>query len=517
MDGFAMPPTTDMGSETLRFQSFELQPEARRLLVDGEPAKLGARAFDVLMTLIEHRDRVVSKQELIDRVWPGLVVEENNLQVHVSALRKILGSGAVATIPGRGYRFTAPLGGERRATADGGKAVTESEPLSIAVLPFVNMSVDPEQNYFADGITEDIITELSRWRSLKVPSRNATVRFKEKSIDVQQVGRDLGVHFVVEGSVRRMGERVRVTAQLVDATTGHQLWGERFDRPMSDLFVVQDEVIHTIVGTLVGRVHATGFDRARRKPPSSLDAYDQTLRGNALLWDDPASANEAKRAFQRAIELDPGYGLPHSLLAVLLCREWENDCLAPRELLDRAHALAQRGIELADDESTCHTVLGQICLDQRSYDLALRHAERGFEINPVNQWTRADVGLVLSYIGRAEEGLDMFLAARRADPYFGPTCYWRGLGLAQFMLRRYADAVPDFERGLTDHSLWALALMAGCYAKLGQAAHAQAMIERCQSIQREVGIAQLLTRMPFKREVDRRHLAECLRLAGMPE
>jgi TolB-like protein len=503
-----------MSANTVRFESFEIQPEARQLFVKGIPTKLGARAFDILLVLIEHRDRIVSKDELLDRVWPGLVVEENNLQVHISTLRKMLGPRAVATIPGRGYRLTS------MQVVDAPPAAVPApghEPLSIAVLPFVNGGADSEKDYFADGITEDIITDLSRWRSLAVTSRHSTFRFKGLAVDMQQVGRELAVRFLVGGSVRRMGQRIRVTAQLVDAETGSQIWGERFDRPVADLFAVQDEVVHTIVGTLAGRVHASGADRARRKPPSSLDAYDQTLRGNALPWDDGASAAEAKRAFERAIEIDPGYGLPYSLLAVLLAREWENDISALPETLDRAFALAQRGVELADDESTCHTIMGQICLERRSFDLALQHTQRGVEINPTNQWNRADLGIILSYVGRAEEGLEMLRDARRADPYFGPRWYSRGLGLAQFVLHRYVDALPDFERGVTDNSLRALAMMAGCAAKLDLADRAQEIVARCLASQPGATVEKIVAKMPFKNAADGLHLVECLRLAGVPE
>ncbi|MEX2649497.1 MAG: adenylate/guanylate cyclase domain-containing protein [Alphaproteobacteria bacterium] len=388
---------------------------------------------------------------------------------------------------------------------------------SVAVLPFVNMSSDPEQDYFADGMTEDIITDLSRWRSLAVASRNSTFRFKGKPVDMQRVGRELGARFLVEGSVRRMGERIRVTAQLIDAESGNHLWAERFDRPMADLFAVQDEMVRTIVGTLVGRVQASAAERAGRKPPSNWAAYDYVLRGNALPWDDPASAAEAKHAFERAIELDPGYGLPRSLLAVMLDHEWANDFSGSRETLDRAFALAQRAVELAENESTCHMMLGQICLERRSFDLALRHTERGVEINPVNQWNRADLGIVLSHIGRAEEGLETLRNARRVDPYFGPPWYWRGLGIAQFVLRRYADALADFDRGAASSRPWALAMMAGCCAKLGLADRAAELVARCLEGRPGVTIDKLVAKVPFKLAGDSDHLAECLRLAGIPE
>jgi len=513
----AVPPRPAL-STPYRFGRFELDPTTRQFLADGLPVALGARALDVLLALIERRDRLVTKEELLELAWPGLVVEENNLQVQISALRKILGPQSIATIAGRGYRFTAALGADKALPAAASAVAASShEPPSIAVLPFLNMGDDPQKDYFADGITEDVITDLSRWRSLAVTSRNSTFRFKGKAVDMQRAGRELGVRFLVEGSVRLMGERIRITAQLIDAETGNHVWGERFDRPMADLFAVQDEVVRTIVGTLVGRVQASGADRTRRKPPSSLDAYDHVLRGNALPWDDPASAAEAKRAFERAIEIDPGYGLPHSLLAALVGREWENDLSASDETLDRAFALAQRAVELAEDESTCHTILGQFCLERRLFDLALHHTTRGLEMNPANQWNRADLGIVLSYMGRAEEGLEMLREARRADPYFGPRWYWRGLGVAQFVLRRYADALPDFERGFTNNSLRALAIMAGCCASLGHSQRAREMVARCLAVQPGATVDKLVARMPFKDAGDSRHLTECLRLAGMPE
>ncbi len=451
---------------------------------------------------------------------PGMVYVSQTVFNHVRAKVTLgfedLGEQNLKNIaePVRVYRVSGIAAPALQAAVD--KPVTQSRP-SIAVLPFVNMSGDPEQEYFADGISEDIITDLSRWQSLAVSSRNSTFRFKGKPVDMQRVGRELGARFLVEGSVRRMGERIRITAQLIDAETGNHFWAERFDRPIADLFAVQDEVVRTIVGTLVGRVQVSEAERVRRKPPSSLAAYDLTLRGNAMSWDDPASAAEAKHAFERAIEIDPGYGLPYSLLAVMLNHEWANDLSGSMETLDRAFALAQRAVELADNESTCHTILGQIYLDRGSFDLALRHMERGVQINPVNQWNQADFGAVLSQIGRAEEGLEVLRNARRMDPYFGPPWYWRALAVAQFVLRRYSDALADFDRGTANCPRYALAMMAGCCAKLGHSDRARELVARCLAGQPGGTIDKLLAKIPFKHASDSEHLAECLRLAGMPE
>lgn len=501
-------------SAVYRFGPFELNPATRQLLAEGQPVALGARALDVLVALIERRDRVVTKEELLQLAWPGLVVEEGNLPVQISALRKLLGSGAIVTVAGRGYRFAAPLTAHEPPPAEPGGA--SRAPLSVGVLPFQNVGGDPDQDYFADGMTGDIITELSRWRSLAVASRNWSFRFKGQAMEPAQLARELGVRYLVEGSVRRLGDRLRISAQLIDAESGLSLWSERFDRPIADLFAVQDELVRTIAGTLAGRVQASGTDRARRKPPASLDAYDLVLRGNALNWDDPEGAAEARQLFERAIVLDSTYGLAHSLLAVVIRREWENDPSIPAAQLERALALALRGVELTGDESTCHTILGQIYLDRRQFDLALHHTSRGAEINPVNQWNRADLGNVLAHIGCAEEGLTLLKEARRVDPYFGPGWYWRSLGLAEFVLGRYADAVADLERGAKPAVLTGLALLAACLAMVGDDARAQAVRDRCVATWPAATVERLAARIPLKDARDGAHFAEALRRAGLP-
>jgi len=206
---------------------------------------------------------------------------------------------------------------------------------SIAVLPFQNMSANAEQEYFSDGITEDIITELARWHQLTVQSHNSSFQFRGKGIDVKRVSRELGVRYLVEGSVRRMGERIRVTAQLVDGVTGNHLWAERYDRQAQEIFAVQDDVVQTIVGTLVGRVQAARIELAKRNPPRSVAAYDLVLRGKSLPWGDARADAEAQHLYQTAIELDPHYGLAHALLALMLSHEWSADMSRSNSTLER--------------------------------------------------------------------------------------------------------------------------------------------------------------------------------------
>ena len=516
----------DFGSETLRTES-------------GHSVALRPQAFAVLRYLAEHAGRLVTKDELMHALWPGLVVTDDSLVQCVHEIRRAFQDNdraVLKTAPKRGYQLVLsadaaehrpwgeperPTGGAGEtwsgatSTADGGH-LPERAKVSIAVLPFVNMSSDREQEYFSDGITEDVITDLSRWNTIAVASRNSTSRFKGQCVDIQAAGRELGVRFLVEGSVRRLGERIRITAQLIDAQTGNQLWAERYDRPMADLFALQDEVVRTIVGTLVGRVYVSAAEHLRRRPPSNPAAYDLAMRANWLAWDQPSTRAEAMRCFEQAIELDPGYALPHSLLAMILRLDWQRGLAGSPENLDRAFMLAKRGVELSAGESTSHVAMGFLYLERRCFDLALRHLERAVEINPANPTTKADLGVLLSRIGRAEEGLEHMREARRVDPYFEPSWYWPTLGVAQFVLRRYAEALADFDRGAPGGADMP-AIMAGCCAKLGLVQRARELVAHCLSIQPEATIGKVVAGIVFKKAGDREHLAECLRLAGMPE
>jgi uncharacterized protein (DUF924 family)/TolB-like protein len=388
--------------------------------------------------------------------------------------------------------------------------------IAICVLPLANLGGDPEQQYFSDGITADIITELSRWRLLAVRSRSASFKYRGPDIDPAQVARELNVRFVVEGTVRRMGDRVRISVQLIDAETGNHVWGERFDRAQAEIFSVQDEVVQTIVSTLVGRVHASDAVRARRKAPASLDAYECVLEGNALYWDDPAGAAEATGLFERAIEIDPGYGLAHSLLATMKRQRWRDDPGTSTALLDEAYRLATRAVELDDSESTSHSLLAQTCLYRRQFDLALEHIQRSLELNPNNQWNVADMGLVLVYVGRAEEAVSWNTRARQIDPYFDEPWYWRLFGLTCMVLGRYQEALNLFARHpIPKYPI--SAYMAGCHARLGDMERARACVAECLALRPDFSVRQWMSKEPFKLEADAERIAESMRLAGLPD
>lgn len=389
--------------------------------------------------------------------------------------------------------------------------------VTICVLPFTNMSADSGQDYFSDGLTEDIITELSRWRRLfSVRSRSASFRYRGSAVDMKQVARDLDVRYIVEGSVRRVGDRIRINAQLIDAETGSHVWAERFDRRLDEIFAVQDKVVQTIVSTLVGRVQASDAERSRRKPPASLAAYECVLQGNALSWDEPAGAAAAAMLFEQAIKIDPAYAIAHALLAALRYARWKDDPGDSPTLLNEAYALAQRAVELDDGDSTCHTILAHVLMLRRSFDEAIKYARRGIEINPNNQWNAADLGSILIYIGQSEEALSWFARAREIDPYFDPPWYWRVLGQAYMHLQRYAEAAANFSHSRT-RPYRLLALLAGCQAELGDVDAARANVTYCLSLKPDFGIKTYMKKEPFQINAEANRVAASLRLAGVPE
>jgi TolB-like protein len=404
--------------------------------------------------------------------------------------------------PSTGPALPVPAGGPAR--------------VAICVLPFANMSGDPEQQYFSDGITEDIITELSRWRLLAVRSRTASFRFRGVAVDMQQVARELGVDFIVEGSVRRMGSRVRITAQLIDAATGSHVWADKFDRDTTDLFAMQDQVVRTIVGTLVGRVQVSDVERALRKPPTSLAAYECVLKGNAESWDTPGGAAEARRLFEQAIAIDPGYGMAHALLAAMRYGQWYGDYSGSDALLDESYALAKRAVELDSNESTCFSILAQVCVLRRAHDMAMQHARRAIAINPNNQWNMADMGLVLIYAGHAEEALDWFRRAREVDPYFDPPWYFRGIGQALMTLQRYDEALAMFDHLPVGHYRFA-ALRCACQARLGNTQLAREQAAICVAMKPDFTISRFVGKEPYRDPADAARLAGSLRMAGLPE
>jgi len=412
--------------------------------------------------------------------------------------------------PVRVYRIT---GTPRVSIA--GLDVTSGRP-SIAVLPFNNMSGDAEQQYFGDGITEDIITELSRFRQLHVLARNSSFRYRGQDVDVVRAGRELGVQYLVEGSVRRIGDRIRITAQLVEAESGHHVWAERFDRKQEELFAVQDQVVRTIAGTLVGRLNAAGAERAKRKQPASLVAYECVLRGDSLPVYDPASEAEARRLFMRAIELDPEYAKAYALLAFAFCRDWYVDMSGSDAALDQALALAKRAVELDDGQETCLAALSWVYMHHQSYDLAELYYARALALNPNSPTVLANLGDLCVRLGESAKGMNYLREAKVVDPFFAPKWYWGSVGNAYFAAHQYDDAVVAFARSPSTR-IWGPAYLAACYAltdDIDRSKHHAAEVLRLMP---EFSISRFVPKELYRLSSDREHLADGLRKAGLPE
>jgi TolB-like protein/Tfp pilus assembly protein PilF len=408
----------------LSFDRFELRPDRRLLLMDGEPVALGSRAFDVLLVLAERRDRVVGKAELLDLVWPGLVVEENNLQVQISSLRKLLGQAVIATIPGSGYRFTAtPLQGGVDSPA------TLRIP-SIAVLPFVNMSDDASNEYFADGVAEELLTVLSKIRGLRVASRTSAFSFKGANVDVATVARKLNVATVLEGSVRKAGQRVRIAVQLVEAATDTRLWSQTYDRELEDIFGVQDDIARSVVkelrsllmgaGDAASASEAVAADvrSAARGHAENAEAFRFYLQGRFLVARrKQQDMRKGIEYLKHAVRLDPGYALAWAALAYALSIEASTGWTDYTEGHGQAREAAQRSLELEPDLAEGHAVLALLRMD---YDWDWKGAEaswrRALELAPGNVDVVLTAVCIAGYSGDLDECIALCRRAIALDP-----------------------------------------------------------------------------------------------------
>ena len=393
-------------------------------------------------------------------------------------------------------------------------AVPSTEKPSIAVLPFSNLSGDPEQAYFSDGVAEDIITELSRFRDLMVIARQSSFAFKGKFVDAAEVGRRLGVRFLLEGSVRKAGERVRISAQLIEADSGAHLWAERYDRTLEDVFAVQDEVVSTIAGTLAGRIEATSSARARRKPTTELAAYDCVLRGMEHLAGYGEEANaEAQAMFERATTLDPGYALAKAFLALTIYVDWIPERSEALKF-ERALALAREAVALDGGDSRCQRILGEIALAAREFDRADFHSDRALVLNPNDAHAAAYRAYILTYLGRPEEAIDWMHKAMRLNP-FHPGWYWPTLARALHAAGRYEEAIRVYER-IAVPRFFHLACLAACHRQLDRAEEAGRFIAKTLEAKPDFCSKVWVSTLPFRSEGDRTRLYAELRRAGLP-
>ena len=527
-------------ARTYSLGPFRLDVEAGILFRGAEPVALGHRAISVLRTLVERPGIPVSRDALMEAAWAGLTVGESNLAVQVAALRRVFGevSGGenwIETLPRRGYRFVGAV-----AIADQPAAAASSVPLavgslnlvvprqpSIAVLPFQNMTSDPEQEYFADGMVEEITTALSRFRSLFVIARNSSFTYKGRSVDVKQVGRELGVRYVLEGSVRRARSRLRITGQLIDTSTGAHLWADRVDGSLEDVFDLQDEVATNVVGAIAPRVERAEIERVKHKPTESLDSYDYYLRGMASYHRPPfanrESTTEALRLFRRAIDLDPEFAAAHAMAAYCYVMRKGSGYMA-----DSAHEsaevarLARQAIELGRDDA--HSIsTGGFALAFVASDLDTGAAliDRAIALNPNLAAAWFYSGYVKLWLGDPDMAIEHFARAMRLSPV-DPTMprMQAATADAHFHAGRHDEAAAWATIALRDapdhHN--ALRISAASNALAGRLELAGNLVTRLRQVDPVLRLSNLQrSQGPYRRPEDTARYQEALRKAGLPE
>ena len=529
-----------------RFADYVLDTDRQELTRGSERAQIGPQVFDLLVHLVENRERVVSKDDMLEAVWSGRIVSESTLTSHINAVRKAIGDNGedqrlIRTVARKGFRFVGEIEEEHAPpkpvarTADhetdqaepirarAAPALTLPDAPSIAVLPFQNLSGDPEQDYFADGVVEDIITALSRMRWLFVIARNSSFTYKGRPVGVKQVGRELGVRYVVEGSVRKVANRVRIATQLIDAGTGATLWADRFDGALEDIFGLQDQVTTSVVGALAPRLEQAEIQRAKHKPTESLDAYDYFLRGMANFYRSTNAANsEALRLFYKAVDLDPEFASAHAMAA--WCYTWRkiNGWMADRtEEIAEGTRLARRAAELGKDDAVALArgahALGFLVGD---LDSAVAFADRALLLNPnlATAWVLS--GLLRFYRGETDLAIEHLARGMRLSP-LDPTQYQMhvGTGFAHLLAGRFDEASSWAERALREEPdyLPAAAVTAASHALAGRLEVAQQAMARLRQINPRLRLSNLKDWFPIRRPEHFTKWADGLRKAGLPE
>ena len=516
---------------TLDTDRRELRRSADAIAVAVEP-----QVFDLLVYLVDNRDRVVSKDDLIASVWSGRIVSDSTLTSRINAARRAVGDTGQAqklirTIARKGFRFVGDVrtqvGADRSSPAgaspDQAAETPSTPPLpdrpAIAVLPFVNMSGEPEQEYFSDGISEDIITALSKLRWFFVIARNSSYIYKGKAVHMKQIAEELGVGYVVEGSVRKGGDRVRITAQLNDVATGSHIWAERYDRDLADVFAVQDEITEAIVAAIEPQLYAAENFRARRKPPDSMDAWDLVMRALSHYWRVTRQDNVVAQALlEKATAIDPNYGQALGLLATSHMFSahmgWED--LA--RVAPAAERAAQSAILADSDDPWAHHALGGVHLFARRFEDLLAEFEWALRLNPNFSLAQGYYGLVLAYCGRWQEADLATQRALRLSPRDPHSSIYCGIAAyAHFIGRNYDEAMRLAREGIRQRGdfVGAHRVLTAALAMTGQQDAARAALRELRRAQPNISLAWIAKQMPIKDADEMEHYLEAFRRAGL--
>jgi TolB-like protein len=513
-----------------------LDPDRRELARGSEIILVGPQVFDLLVYLVRNRERVVTKDNLIDVVWGGRIVSESTLTSHINAVRKAIGDTGeeqrlVRTIARKGYRFVGEVSEtDTSGTSEPAKSHESAAPAlvlpdrpSIAVLPFLNLSGDPTQDYFVDGVVEDIISALSRMSWLFVIARNSSFTYKGRAVDVKQVGRELGVRYVLEGSLRKAANRVRITGQLVDATTGTNLWSERFEGTIDDIFELQDQLATSVVGAIAPQLERAEIERAKQKPTESLDAYDYYLRAMANLHRGTREAiDEALPLFYKAIEFDPVFASAYGMAA--WCHVWRkvNGWMSdrPREIAEGTR-LAHRAVELGRDDAAALTRAGHALAhlaDDLDGGVVLLDRAKMLNPNLAAGWFLG--GFARVWRGDPDGAIAHFTQAMRLSP-LDPEMYrmQAGMAVAHLFAGRVDEASSWAGKSFRDlpSFLMVVAVIAASHALAGRTDEARRAMQHLRQLDPALRISNLADWLPIRRPQDLAIFSDGLRKAGLPE
>ena len=513
-----------MDTGPISFGRFRLDLDLRELRRDGEPLQLRGRALDILCALAAAKGEVVGKDDLMARLWPGRIVEEGNIHVHVSALRKALddhgeGHSYVVTVPGRGYRLVG-LAGSLEPAPSAAQGLPLPDKPSIAVLPFQNLSGEAEQECFADGMVEDITTALSKLRWFFVIARNSAFTYKGRTVDVKTIGRELGVRYVLEGSVRRGGTRLRVTVQLIDAQMGNHVWAARYDRDLADIFEIQDEITERVVAAIEPELYAAEHIRSQRKIPGSLDAWECVISALSCIGQGTRAGDlEAEALCRRAIALNPDYGHAHSLLAWALLRltYWSEGLMA---VLADVTTEVQTAFRLDDRDPWAHLAQANLLMRAQHYSESVRAFRRALELNPNFALAHAFIGTPLNLQGAHDDAMRGAQHALRLSPNDRLVAAYAGRVMtnAHFRTQNYTECIvwarKIIERAPED--IWGRTWLTASLALLGDTVAAAEEHIVLRRLQPKYSLAWLDQLSPTPGEA-RERLRDGLRRAGVPE
>ncbi len=511
------------------FEDFQLDLARAELRRDGVAVPVEPKVFDLLAVLVGSHDRVVSRDEIIERVWSGRIISESAIAARINAARKALGDDGTAqrlirTVHGRGFRFCLEptISGAPASDAAAEAPHSRNAKPSIAVLPFAVLSNDPEQQYFADGIAEDIINALSRFHDLAVIARNTSFTFRGQTVAAREIGELLQVKYVLTGSVRQLGARVRVTVELVDAGRDRQLWSERYDRELEDIFSVQDEITEKAVASIAPRTHYAEMASAFRKEAASLSDWEKVMRAR---WHmdkhSRADTDTALRILDEVRQSAPDLPIAHSTAALVHCHRMLNTwCDDPLEEIGRAEAAARRAVQLDAMDADAIAVMGLAAMFTRHFDEGLDRLAEATAKNPNLAGGYGFMATVYGCLGETEKTVEAYDRAIALSPMDPARTFWMaGKGIALYLDRQYEACVENADQMLRIQTLYGPALRqkAASLAMLDRPDEAHAVLVQILAGMPNLTVDKVAKMVPVRDPADQEHWLSGLRKAGVPD